>query len=89
MTKGPDGNDDQIVINALSFGGGLGTGNLSDAQFQTDAGDEAQNAQVRFLLDTSDTSLWFDENGSEAGGLTLVTELQAGADLRASDIFLI
>lgn len=88
---GTAGNNDRIVIRAHGpgFGIGLKAGTLSGAQFQVGAGHEAQTAEVRFLFDTQETTLWFDRNGNKDGGLTQLANLQAAANLQIDDILLI
>lgn len=83
------GEDDQIVINAIRFGDGLEAGSLSGEEFQRSAGHEARDAEVRFIFDIRNETLWFDANGDAKGGLTLVANLQDGATLHTSDIWLI
>lgn len=83
------GNDDTIRINTFSFGGNLGFGALAASQFQSRADNLAQDANDRFIFRITDKTLWFDNNGSAAGGLLLVADLQAGATLTAADIVLI
>jgi Ca2+-binding RTX toxin-like protein len=78
-----DGNSDTIVVEVGGFKGGLETGNLSDEQFQVGDGHDAEGADVRFIFDTSNNSLWFDRNGDGAGGLKLIADLQASATLQA------
>ncbi|EYD78198.1 Alkaline phosphatase [Rubellimicrobium mesophilum DSM 19309] len=82
------GNDDRIAIDASRFGGGLEAGTLSRGEFQKSVGHEARDADVRFIFDTQDTSLWFDRNGSKDGGLKMVADLQAGATMAHDDILL-
>lgn len=83
------GNDDSVVIDAVRFRGGLEAGIVSREQFQVSAGHDARDAEVRFIFDTQDTTLWFDRNGSAAGGLTLLADLQAGAEVTRQDIVLV
>jgi Ca2+-binding RTX toxin-like protein len=81
-------NNDQFRISAAGFGGGLVAGALAASQFQARADTLAQDADDRFIFRTTDATLWFDVNGSAAGGLTLVADLQAGAVVTAGDIIL-
>jgi Ca2+-binding RTX toxin-like protein len=83
------GNHDIFWINAAGFGGGLVDGSLNANQFQVSANHVALNANVRFIFDSSDNSLWFDANGSANGGQTMLADLQAGATVGITDIFLI
>jgi Ca2+-binding RTX toxin-like protein len=84
------GNDDRILIDASGFQGGLEKGeHLSRDAFQVGANHHAQGEDVRFLFDTRDQTLWFDENGDAKGGLTLIADLQANAEVTHNDIWLI
>ncbi|HVG49203.1 MAG TPA: leishmanolysin-related zinc metalloendopeptidase [Rubellimicrobium sp.] len=87
--KNKSGNDDRFVIDRSGFRGGLDDGKLSRDQFQAGSGHHAEDADIRFMFDTDDNTLWFDKNGQKAGGLTLVADLQASAVLDHSDIFLL
>ncbi len=81
--------DDRFQITAAAFGGGLVAGALAANQFITRADHLAQDADDRFIFNTTDQTLWFDSNGNAAGGLTMVADLQAGAVVTAADILLI
>ncbi|MEO8245018.1 MAG: calcium-binding protein, partial [bacterium] len=83
------GNNDVILIDAAAFGFGASVGPLGAQYYQSDAGHVAQSAGIRFLYDTADSSLWFDANGSGAGGLTLIADLQSSAVFTVADISLI
>jgi Ca2+-binding RTX toxin-like protein len=83
------GDNDRFRIDASVFGGGLVAGGLLPAsQFRMRADNLAQDADDRFVFRTTDATLWFDSNGSAAGGLTLVADLQAGATVTSADILL-
>lgn len=71
------------------FRGGLAAGSLAGEQFQVSDDNVADDADVRFIFDTSDRSLWFDRNGDGNGGLRLIADLQANATLDANDILLV
>ena len=81
--------DDSFLIDAAGFGSGLVAGVLLDTQFQTRTDNLAQDTDDRFIFRTTDTTLWFDRNGTETGGLTLVADLQAGASLTNADILIV
>ena len=81
--------DDRFQITAAAFGGGLVAGVLAANQFVTRADNLAQDADDRFIFNTTDQTLWFDSNGNATGGLTMVADLQAGALVTAADILLI
>jgi serralysin len=75
------------VQNGALVGSGLGFGPLAASQFRARADNLAQDGNDRFIFRTTDTTLWFDKNGSAAGGLTLIADLQAGAAVVAGDIY--
>ncbi|MGB4828341.1 MAG: flagellar biosynthesis protein FlgM, partial [Paracoccaceae bacterium] len=58
-------------------------------QFQTRADNNAQDADDRFIFNTTDRTLWFDADGNGAGAAIMVADLQAGAVVTAADILLI
>ena len=83
-------NNDRFYILASGFGGGLvAGGTLAASQFQIRADNVAQDANDRFIFRTTDKTLWFDSNGSGAGGLYLVADLQSSAVVTALDLILI
>jgi hypothetical protein len=63
------GNNDRFRIDASEFGGGLAAGGtLAASQFRTRADNVAQDANDRFVLRTTDATLWFDSNGNAREG---------------------
>ena len=82
------GNNDAVYLTASAFGG-LALGQLAAGRFVARADNLAQDAGDRFIFDTVNADLWYDSNGSAAGGLTQLADLQAGATMTAADIFLI
>ncbi len=82
------GNNDRFRIDASNFGGGLTVGFLSSSKFQVRADNHAQDANDRFIFRTTDKTLWFDANGTAAGGLLLLADLQSNATMTAADILL-
>ena len=81
--------DDRFQITAAAFGGGLVAGALAANQFQTRTDNIAQDADDRFIFNTTDRTLWFDADGNGAGAAVMVADLQAGAVVTAADILLI
>lgn len=81
--------DDTIVVSARAFGGGLVAGGVAAAQFCSRADNLAQDSDDRFVFRTTDQTLWFDANGSAAGGVRLIADLQAGAVFSEADILLV
>lgn len=83
--------EDVFQISARGFGGGLvGGATLSDTRFVTRANDNlAQDADDRFIFNQATDTLWYDANGSGAGGPILVADLATNVNLTAEDIFLV
>lgn len=81
--------EDRIRFDAAGFKLGA-AGALQAAMFQSGTTNLASELDDRFIFNTTDTTLWYDRDGS---GIkfqsSLVADLQAGAVLTASDIFLI
>lgn len=82
------GNNDSFRFAAADFGG-LALGGLAASRFHSGTTNHAGDSNDRFIFRTTDKTLWFDANGSGAGGLTLVADLQANATVTAGDIILI
>ena len=82
-------NGDTIKVNAAAFGGGLSAGSLNHLEFQSSVGNVALTADIRFIFKTAATTLWFDANGSAAGGLVLLADLQPMATISFADILLV
>jgi len=84
------GNNDRFVIDWYGFTMfDVELGKLWREHFQVSAGHQARNADVRFIFDTRDETLWFDANGSETVEPRLVADLQDGATMTHSDIWLV
>jgi Ca2+-binding RTX toxin-like protein len=82
--------NDAFRISAAGFGGGLvADTTLAASQFQTRADNVAQDANDRFIFRTTDQTLWFDANGSGAGGLAMIADLQNSAVVTHLDILLV
>ncbi|TNC47742.1 calcium-binding protein [Rubellimicrobium rubrum] len=82
------GNNDSIRIDASSFGGSLMAGDLEASQFRTRGDNRARDGNDRFIFRTTDETLWFDRNGSADGGLIQLADLQDGARVSYTDIYL-
>lgn len=81
--------DDVFEFSARALGNGLTSGELAADRFVVRANDNsAQDANDRFIYNQADDTLWFDSNGSAAGGTILVADLDSRASVTASDIFL-
>ena len=82
-------NDDRFQIAVAGFGAGLTAGVLAGVRFQSRADNVAQDANDRFVFRTTDSSLWFDADGSGLAAAVMVADLQAGATVTAADILLV
>lgn len=83
------GNNDRFVITALAFGGGLAAGPLAATQFQSRADNSPQDGDDRFIFNTSDQTLWYDDDGTGGHATVLVAHLQASATMTSLDIVLV
>lgn len=82
------GNDDRIQIRAAGFGAEIPTGVLAADQFLIRADTQAQDSNDHVIYNTSNHTLWFDANGSAAGGLTLLARLEHAPVLTAADFLI-
>ena len=82
------GDDDVFDIYTGGSFAGLAAGALAAAQFQARVDNVAQDADDRFIFRTTDTTLWYDSNGSGVGGLREIAHLQASAVLTFADFFI-
>jgi Ca2+-binding RTX toxin-like protein len=83
------GNNDRFVFTASGIGGGLAAGTLAGSRFQTRADNLAQDADDRFILRTTDKTLWFDVDGTGTQAAVMVANMQSSATMTAADILLV
>ena len=83
------GNNDNFRILASGFEGGLVAGALSATRFQSRTDNLAQDANDRFIFRTTDTTLWFDKDGTGTAAPVMLADLQSGATMTAADFLLI
>lgn len=81
--------NDVLKISASGFGAGLGTGPLAANKFWASSTGLAHDADDRFILRTTDKTVWFDSNGSAAGGAVMVADLNDNASFNQNDILII
>jgi Ca2+-binding RTX toxin-like protein len=91
--------DDWLAFDDKSYKGveGKGAGHewtgvidarhIDAEQFQAGAGHDAETADIRIIYDSDNGTLYYDSNGSKAGGLGEIAEIGKHHDLSASDIF--
>jgi Ca2+-binding RTX toxin-like protein len=78
------GNNDRFLI-AAALGGELGVGALPGGAFAAVADLAAIQADDRLIFRTTDTTVWFDEDGAGGAAAVLLADLQAGAVVTAAD----
>ncbi len=76
---------DTIRLDGRIFSAIAGTGMLSLAQFAANASGTAQDSSDRIIYETDTGKLFYDSNGSAAGGATQFAKLDAGLALTRSD----
>lgn len=84
--------DDLIFTDLKSSGPGevyteIVTRQIDASQFQAGVGHAAETADIRIIYDSSNGILYYDGNGSGAGGLKEIADIGKNLDLTAADIF--
>ncbi len=64
--------DDTLQVSAADFGAGLAAGALDESQFVQNTTGAAGDGNDRFIYKTDSGELFFDSNGSAAGGRNLI-----------------
>ena len=80
---------DMIHLKASAFGSGTTTGAVSAGAFVTSTTNAALESNDRFVFRTTDSTLWYDKDGSGAKVAVMVADLQDGATLAVTDLWLI
>ncbi|WP_428663882.1 hypothetical protein [Reyranella sp.] len=80
---------DTIRLDNAVFDTIVGTGTLSLAQFTANASGTAQDASDRIIYETDTGKLFFDSNGSAAGGSIQFAKLGAGLALTNADFVIV
>jgi Ca2+-binding RTX toxin-like protein len=80
--------NDRILVDGSQFGLGSPGGVALDA-FRFVAGLNATLATIQFGYDAASREVWYDFNGTGAGGRTTLAYLQAGATMTANDIIVL
>lgn len=83
------GNNDVIRIVGSAFGGGLVAGTLAAGQFRTGNFNTGQDADDRFILRSTDKTLWFDVDGAGGAASVMVADLQNSAIFNHLDILIV
>jgi len=80
---------DTIQLDNVAFSAIVGTGTLSLAQFAANATGTAQDASDRIIYETDTGKLFYDSNGSAAGGAIQFAQLGAGLALTNADFTIV
>lgn len=80
---------DFIFVAVSGFAGDLLKGALAESKLQIRADNLAQDSNDRFILRTTDKTLWYDQDGSGVEAAFLLADLQSSATLTAANIVLI
>jgi Ca2+-binding RTX toxin-like protein len=81
--------DDQLIVDASVFGAGLVAGQPLGTKFLSVAGGQAAGAEDRFIYDSATGNLYFDSNGSAAGGHALIATFVGHPVLTDADFLVI
>jgi Ca2+-binding RTX toxin-like protein len=79
---------DFFVFEGSAFGK-LPTGTLDKSVFASGTSNQANDANDRFVFNTTDDTLWFDSNGNGSGGLVKIADLQNNFAVLAADILIV
>jgi serralysin len=89
-TIGKFAGNDAFVFEGSAFGFGEDEGILTRASFKSGTNDFATQASHRFIYNTVNDTLWYDSNGSVAGGTRVqIADLDNDYKLAFDDIILI
>jgi VCBS repeat-containing protein len=80
--------EDQIVVSANGFGGGLTAGMDVSSLFETSGDDQFSGSGAVFHFDSANQTLYFSADGTQASAIKIAT-LQAGAVLTAQDLLIV
>jgi uncharacterized protein YkwD len=81
---------DAFVFEGSAFGLGSYAGTLKSSNFCSGTGRSAKDTSDRFIFCTTDDALWFDSNGSAAGGtIVKIADIVADASVTYLDIIII
>lgn len=78
---------DKIGIRVANFGD-LAIGSLAETQFDRGPGHIAETAEVRFLFDETDDTLWYDSDGNGSAEAVQLATLTNGYTLSHLDFIL-
>jgi Ca2+-binding RTX toxin-like protein len=87
--RGFNATDDQFLISASGFGGGLSGSALTVDQFVASRAGVATMANGQFIFDTDDRRLLWDADGTGAGAAVVIAEFNGHARLTMADFTLI
>jgi Ca2+-binding RTX toxin-like protein len=81
---------DSFRFEGSTFGLGNYSGVLPKSRFHSGATNKAKDTSDRFIFRTTDDTLWYDSNGSNAGGTrTMIADFSMNVDLTAADIWIV
>ncbi len=80
---------DRIVLEGSAFGYGNQSGAVSAADFHSGTKVTAADSSDHFYLRTTDSTLWFDVDGSGRKAAIMLVDLQDGAAMTAADLWLV
>ena len=80
--------DDFFAFKGTVFGT-LPVGALAATRFWTNATGVAHDADDRFIFNTTDDTLWYDNNGTAAGGAFKMADMNIAFNLTAADILVV
>jgi Ca2+-binding RTX toxin-like protein len=80
--------DDFFAFKGTVFGA-LPAGALAATRFWSNTTGVAHDADDRFIFNTTDDTLWYDSNGSAAGGAFKMADMNIAFNLTAADVLIV
>ena len=80
--------DDAFQFRGSAFGS-LPAGTLMSSQFRSQSTNLARDSNDYFIFRTTDTTLWYDHDGSGSAAAVMIADLQPGAVMTYADILLV
>ncbi|GHC62214.1 calcium-binding protein [Neogemmobacter tilapiae] len=84
-----DGQDDSFAFRKAVFGAGMDRGLIEESAFIAGATNRAGDTGDRFIFRTTDSTLWFDADGTGRQPAILIADLKDGVVISALDIFIV
>jgi Ca2+-binding RTX toxin-like protein len=83
------GQDDSFAFRKAAFGKGMDRGMIEEEAFLASTTNRAGDISDRFIFRTTDSTLWYDADGTGRQPAILIADLKDGVAMSSSDIFIV